>query len=103
MSTRRRLSTRYAVTINGEVATLHFIKGLYEKTGILLPGEGGKTFVATQRNVTRAIERTRSVADRLRRSIVSEFIQAKAPELKPLFGPLKFDAQPVHPPAPASQ
>lgn len=35
-----RKSTRYAVTINGQPATLHFIAGLYQKTGILMPGGG---------------------------------------------------------------
>jgi hypothetical protein len=42
------------------------------------------------------------VSERLQRSIISEFIQAKLPELKPLFGPLTFDTQVVEPPKPAT-
>lgn len=48
------------------------------------------------------MNRTRKVSERLQRSIVSEFIQARLPELKPLFGPLTFDAQPVEPPKPVT-
>ncbi|HSI08800.1 MAG TPA: hypothetical protein VK985_09415 [Rariglobus sp.] len=99
MSTK---TIRYAVTINGEPATLHTIKGLYEKTGILMQGGGGKPFTGTQAQCARIMNRTRKVSERLQRSIVAEFIQARLPELKPLFGPLVFDTQVIEPPKPVT-
>jgi|GEM_PF-4626152 len=88
---------RYRVRRDGSICRLHPIVGISKSAGILLPGEtpeqfanAGRTLFRDEGKAQKAIDRTERAARRVRTSLVSEFIHAKAPELRPLFTDGKF-------------